>query len=593
MSKIISCKTRLQKTNLLAKKIKQKFLSQPFKLGVFLMVLSTGINFSQTIKVRENSTGAVILKVTDEGTTGSIHLSHSTPLPNQTQYKLYRTGHSLFWDGTPIVAGSGPHSLDAADGDPMGAVFVDGDGHVGIGTMNPAGAAISIEDDANHLLKLESTLASGAYPFVSFFQSGSYAAYLQSKNNDFDIRNVKAGKLHIGTNNTNDLTIASNGDVGIGIDDPNLALQIYSGTQNTKVSIQNTASYIYANDGLELSIINNDAFIKNQESGNFHLGTNNTTDLTIESGGEVGIGTTSPDHKLHVIDSDATGAVGKFENTISSTSAYGVFGSTDNTDGFGYGGYFEGGFAGAEGIVTPNSSADNTYYGLYGYVKTEDAFVGNGRNYGVAGYVQQSGWNYGVIGYVGGNVASSTNYAVYGFAEGTGTNYAGFFSTLDINGHLSKSSGGFKIDHPLDPANKYLYHSFVESPDMLNIYNGNVKLDGFGEAVVELPDWFEPLNRDFKYHITAIGAPGPNLYIAEEISGTSFRIGGGEGGMKESWQVTGIRQDDYANANRIPIEEDKPLKEQGKYMHPEDFGMPKEMSITNQIDKVVRLRSEK
>ena len=42
---------------------------------------------------------------------------------------------------------------------------------------------------------------------------------------------------------------------------------------------------------------------------------------------------------------------------------------------------------------------------------------------------------------------------------------------------LSKSIGTFKIDHPLDPANKYLSHSFVELPDMMNIYNGNVMTD--------------------------------------------------------------------------------------------------------------------
>jgi hypothetical protein len=74
-----------------------------------------------------------------------------------------------------------------------------------------------------------------------------------------------------------------------------------------------------------------------------------------------------------------------------------------------------------------------------------------------------------------------------------------------------------KIDHPLDPANKYLSHSFVESPDMKNVYDGVVVLDYNGEAVIDLPDWFAALNKDFRYQLTAIGAPGPNLYIAEEI----------------------------------------------------------------------------
>ena len=150
---------------------------------------------------------------------------------------------------------------------------------------------------------------------------------------------------------------------------------------------------------------------------------------------------------------------------------------------------------------------------------------------------------------------------------------------VNIPGYLSKGSGSFKIDHPLDPANKYLYHSFVESPDMMNIYNGLVVLDANGEALVGLPDWFEALNRDFRYQLTAIGAPGPNLYIAEEVAGNQFKIAGGRPGSKVSWQVTGIRHDAYADAHRIPTEVEKPPQEQGHYLQPELFGAGPEQAV--------------
>jgi hypothetical protein len=141
---------------------------------------------------------------------------------------------------------------------------------------------------------------------------------------------------------------------------------------------------------------------------------------------------------------------------------------------------------------------------------------------------------------------------------------------LNVSGNFSKGSGSFKIDHPLDPANKYLYHSFVESPDMMNIYNGLVILDKHGKAVVQLPDYFQALNQDFRYQLTAIGTPGPKLYVASEIAGNQFAIAGGKPGAKVSWQVTGIRHDAYADAHRIQVEEDKG-KERGTYLHPELF----------------------
>jgi hypothetical protein len=151
-------------------------------------------------------------------------------------------------------------------------------------------------------------------------------------------------------------------------------------------------------------------------------------------------------------------------------------------------------------------------------------------------------------------------------------------ANLNVTGTLSKSSGTFKIDHPLDPANKYLYHSFVESPDMKNIYDGNITTDGSGLATVTLPDWFEALNRDFRYQLTVIGQFAQAI-VASEISHNQFIIRTDKPNVKVSWQVTGIRQDAYANAHRVQVEEDKPPQEQGRYLHPELFGAPAEQAI--------------
>src|SRR5215216_5813637 len=215
----------------------------------------------------------------------------------------------------------------------------------------------------------------------------------------------------------------------------------------------------------------------------------------------------------------------------------------------------------------------------------------NGRSDRGAGVLGGSHDGFGVVG-VSGNWAGLYGESSYDYA-------AVLNGKVKITGNLEKAGGSFKIDHPLDPANKYLCHSFVESPDMKNVYDGVVVLDRKGKAEIELPDWFGALNKDFRYQLTATGAPGPNLYIAEEISEATttrnysskssnnnnnnslFKIAGGTSGMKVSWQVTGIRRDPWANAHRIEVEEDKPAKERGYYLHPDLYGQPEEKGISH------------
>ena len=150
---------------------------------------------------------------------------------------------------------------------------------------------------------------------------------------------------------------------------------------------------------------------------------------------------------------------------------------------------------------------------------------------------------------------------------------------LSVSGSLTKGSGTFKIDHPQDPERKYLSHFFVESPEMKNVYDGVVTLDEKGQAWVQLPNYFEVLNRDFRYQLTAIGAPGPNLYVAGKISGNRFRIAGGKPGAEVSWQVSGVRRDAYAVKHPIQVEEEKPAAEQGYYLHPDAHGQREEKGI--------------
>ncbi len=151
-------------------------------------------------------------------------------------------------------------------------------------------------------------------------------------------------------------------------------------------------------------------------------------------------------------------------------------------------------------------------------------------------------------------------------------------ANVNVTGAIYAGTKDFKIDHPLDPANKYLYHAAVESSEMMNIYTGNVTTDSQGDAVVELPDWFEALNTDFRYQLTVIGQFAQAI-VASEISNHRFSIKTDKPNVKVSWQVTGVRQDRYAQAHPLQVEVEKPERERGYYIYPELYGAPAEKSI--------------
>jgi hypothetical protein len=276
--------------------------------------------------------------------------------------------------------------------------------------------------------------------------------------------------------------------------------------------------------------------------------------------------------------------VGMWGDTVGSSGTYiGVIGSADTS----IGGYFINNTSTYPPLFAENDSTNfgEDVFAAYAAGVNTYAIIGDpGCNVGfIALQLGQSGMsncgNYTLAGgtnghtYINASAGGAVHIRINSVEQLVATS-----GNVDVLGTLSKGGGSFKIDHPLDPANKYLYHSFVESPDMMNIYNGNVTTDPSGEAAVELPEWFETLNRDFRYQLTVLGQFAQAI-VAGKVANHQFVIRTDKPNVEVSWQVTGIRQDAFANAHRIPVESEKAPIDRGHYLYPALVGAPETARI--------------
>ncbi len=313
-----------------------------------------------------------------------------------------------------------------------------------------------------------------------------------------------------------------------------------------------------------------------------------TAQTTLQNGGPGAaftLKTTNPS-------SGATGVFGWSSSTGSNVKR-GVYGRADGPSSYGVQATNMAGSTGAGAALHAIGANNNgveastglsTTFAVHGVNETQDGIAMWGEAGGGIGVWGSAGGfaSRGVLG------TSDDGDGVAGEANGEGNGvfgrsllgYAGYFDgDVHVAGTLSKAAGAFRIDHPLAPATKYLQHSFVESPDMKNVYDGTVSLDAKGEATVKLPAYVEPLNRDLRYQLTSLDVPAPDLHVKREVAKSAFTIAGGAAGQRVCWQITGIRQDPWAEAHRIVVEEAKPAADRGLYLHPDLYGQPEEKAV--------------
>ncbi len=450
------------------------------------------------------------------------------------------------------------------------------EGNVGIGLTNPV-HPLQIYRDASQLTYIQIGNASTGSGVGDGLRVG-----LNGLGNGF-LYNQGPNGLYLGTDGNNRLSITASGLVGIGTSLPAELLHVNGTTQTNEFRMPTGAAdgHVLTSDpggtGTWQPVAG--GIGGSGTPGRIPVFVDNTTlgDSSIhEVPGGVGVSADAfVDGELQVAapaDQPANQTLlseGRITD-VSVLSADGILGRVVNDPGL-------------NGIAYRTGVSGIAEYGVESAGISGRAGYGLQKSFGVYGFAAGlDSETYGVFGEAHGEDLVATLYGVYGRTTGlvSATSYAGYFAgNAHVTGVLSKGGGSFKIDHPLDPANRYLYHSFVESPDMKNVYDGVAKLDASGEAWVELPEWFDSLNRDFRYQLTALDVAAPGLHVADRISANRFRIAGGEPRMEVSWQVTGIRKDAFAEKHRIPIEEEKPPQEIGKYLHPDAFGLPETAGV--------------
>jgi len=202
------------------------------------------------------------------------------------------------------------------NGDNTTNFVIDASGKVGIGTTAPAylldaaGAGAqsmriySSDNNANLIVAArgEETAISNILFSANTTTKGSIVYNHNTTDTNQNMRFI------VGDNNTTAMAIEGDGKIGIGTVSPVVNLHVHeAGSGAVELKITNDTTNATGADGTAIGIDSSEkGFLWNYENTDLFFGTNNTTRMTIDNQGKVGIGVAAPDHLLEISHNDTS-----------------------------------------------------------------------------------------------------------------------------------------------------------------------------------------------------------------------------------------------------------------------------------------------
>jgi hypothetical protein len=177
---------------------------------------------------------------------------------------------------------------------------IDSSGNVGIGTTSPSERVEILHSSDAGLKWSKSGSSYSGYLYQDANGSGVFNAAGVAGEGFYLDRNSQY--MYMTTGGSERLRIDSSGRVGIGTASPARQFHLHDASGDNNLHITNSTTGATSTDGFSIvsQSSTNDVLLNQRESANMRIFTANTERLRVDSGGNVGIGTTSPGAILDV-----------------------------------------------------------------------------------------------------------------------------------------------------------------------------------------------------------------------------------------------------------------------------------------------------